>query len=186
LAGFTLVELLIVMAVLGVLAVVVLIAINPVQQLARTRDTGRSSTVAQLGHAIEAFAAARNGIYPTDQGAAAVCTGATSPINTDDAWIGDCLVATGEVQVLPSTVGRPTGGGAVCDTAASATENDWCYDGNSTSAVIFTRAEANANIAQCTSPALAYFVYSTAAGRGGLWCGTAAALVPPLTTGFVQ
>ena len=55
LKGFTLIELLIVIAILGVLAVVVLVAINPVQQLARTRDAGRKSSVAQIGHAVAAY-----------------------------------------------------------------------------------------------------------------------------------
>jgi len=49
--GFTLVELLIVIAILGVLAGVVLVAINPLEQIARAQDAGRESAVGQLGRA---------------------------------------------------------------------------------------------------------------------------------------
>lgn len=46
--GFTLVELLIVIALIGVLAVAVLAAINPLEQLNRARDTGMESDGSQL------------------------------------------------------------------------------------------------------------------------------------------
>lgn len=49
--GFTLVELLIVIAILGVLAGVVLVAINPLEQIARAQDAGRISAIGQLGRA---------------------------------------------------------------------------------------------------------------------------------------
>lgn len=53
--GFTLVELLIVIALIGVLAVAVLAAINPIEQLNRARDTGMESDAAQLLSAIDRF-----------------------------------------------------------------------------------------------------------------------------------
>ena len=54
-AGFTMIELLIVIAILGVLAVAVLSAINPVEQINRGRDTGSRSDAEQLLSAIERF-----------------------------------------------------------------------------------------------------------------------------------
>jgi len=61
--GFTMIELLIVIAVLGILAVAVLSAINPIEQINRGKDTGSRSDVEQLLSATERFYAAK-GWYP--------------------------------------------------------------------------------------------------------------------------
>jgi prepilin-type N-terminal cleavage/methylation domain-containing protein len=57
--GFTLVELLIVIALIGVLAVAVLAAINPLEQLNRARDTGMESDASQLLAAIDRYYASQ-------------------------------------------------------------------------------------------------------------------------------
>lgn len=169
--GFTLIELLIVIAILGTLAVVVLLALNPVQQLARTRDAGRSSGVTQLGHAVEALATVRGGVYPTDAAAGTCAAGAT--VNTGAAWVQNCLVATGEIQTVPSAIAYSSGLGGNC--TGGQQQAGYCYDGNGTAAVVYSVAEALSNRSQCVAPtANPYFVYSSAAGRGGLWCGAAA------------
>jgi len=62
-SGFTMIELLIVIAVLGILAVAVLSAINPIEQINRSRDTGSRSDAEQLISAVDRFYAA-NGYYP--------------------------------------------------------------------------------------------------------------------------
>lgn len=62
-AGFTMIELLIVIAILGILAVAVLSAINPIEQINRGRDTGSRSDAEQLLTAIERFQAFQ-GYYP--------------------------------------------------------------------------------------------------------------------------
>ncbi|HVZ11787.1 MAG TPA: prepilin-type N-terminal cleavage/methylation domain-containing protein, partial [Patescibacteria group bacterium] len=46
--GFTLIELLVVIAVIGVLAAIVLLAVNPTEQLARGRDANRISSIEGL------------------------------------------------------------------------------------------------------------------------------------------
>lgn len=61
--GFTMIELLIVIAVLGILAVAVLASINPIEQINRGRDTGTRSDAEQLISAIDRFYAAK-GYYP--------------------------------------------------------------------------------------------------------------------------
>ena len=53
--GFTMIELLIVIAVLGVLAIAVLSAINPIEQIDKGRDTGDRSDSEQLLSAIDRF-----------------------------------------------------------------------------------------------------------------------------------
>lgn len=62
-AGFTMIELLIVIAILGILAVAVLAAINPVEQINRSRDTATRSDAEQLIGAIDRFNAMK-GYYP--------------------------------------------------------------------------------------------------------------------------
>ena len=67
--GFTMIELLIVIAVLGILAVAVLASINPIEQINRGRDTGSRSDAEQLISAIDRYYAAK-GFYPwMDNGA---------------------------------------------------------------------------------------------------------------------
>lgn len=61
--AFTMIELLIVIAILGILAVAVLAAINPVEQINRGRDTGSRSDAEQLLSAIDRFYAYK-GYYP--------------------------------------------------------------------------------------------------------------------------
>lgn len=62
-AAFTMIELLIVIAILGILAVAVLAAINPIEQINRGRDTGSRSDSEQLLSAIDRFYAYK-GYYP--------------------------------------------------------------------------------------------------------------------------
>ncbi len=57
------IELLIVIAVIGILAIAVLAAINPIEQINRGRDTGSRSDAEQLIGAIDRFYAA-HGYYP--------------------------------------------------------------------------------------------------------------------------
>ena len=61
--GFTLIELLIVIAVLGILAVAVLSAINPIEQINRSKDTGSRSDAEQLLGAVDRDYATL-GFYP--------------------------------------------------------------------------------------------------------------------------
>lgn len=149
--GFTLIELLIVMAILGVLAIVVLIAINPVQQLARTRDAGRKSGVTQIGHALEAYAVTHAGDYVTE--------------GTGD-WVTQ-LVDAGELSTVPGEITFSIGTAPTCNDA----EEGWCYDYDATGGVAISYApmESDSEQSKCTT-GTAYFVFSTADGRGGLVC----------------
>ncbi|MGD9129040.1 MAG: prepilin-type N-terminal cleavage/methylation domain-containing protein [Candidatus Woesebacteria bacterium] len=62
-AGFTMIELLIIITILGILAVAVLSAINPIEQINRGRDTSKRSDSEQLISAIQRYYAF-NGHYP--------------------------------------------------------------------------------------------------------------------------
>ncbi|MBP7740748.1 prepilin-type N-terminal cleavage/methylation domain-containing protein [Candidatus Woesebacteria bacterium] len=76
--GFTMIELLIVIAILGILAVAVLAALNPIEQINRGRDTGSRSDSEQILSAIDRFNAFQ-GYYPWQ-------TGATDVANMPLAW----------------------------------------------------------------------------------------------------
>ncbi len=90
-AGFTMIELLIVIAILGILAVAVLSAINPVEQINRGRDTGSRSDAEQLLSAIDRYNAFQ-GYYPWQIGAseaAAVPVAWTQMVDGEEAEVTD-------------------------------------------------------------------------------------------------
>jgi len=63
--GFTLVELLIVIGILGILLAIVLVALNPAKQFAQANDTKRSSDVNAILNAVHQYAADKKGKLPT-------------------------------------------------------------------------------------------------------------------------
>lgn len=152
-SGFTLIELLVVIAILGVLAGAVLVAINPLEQLARGRDAGRKSTVQQLGNAVQSFYTAQDATYPTQ----------------DATWM-TTIQTSGELKTLPS---NPTGTGYTvgCNTLNIA-QNGYCYQNNGTDAIVYARAESRGSLtsAACTGTQVAWIVWSSAEGKTGLTC----------------
>lgn len=94
--GFTLIELLIVIAVLGILAVAVLSAINPIEQINRSRDTGSQSDAEQLISAIDRYYATQNALYPWQTTSTDLTAQAWVPVNTS--WVP--AGATGDETVL--------------------------------------------------------------------------------------
>src|SRR5579864_2179375 len=65
-SGFTLVELLVVIAVLGILAVGLIAAINPVDKLNAASDARVQSDIGVLSRAMESYAVSHGGYYPTN------------------------------------------------------------------------------------------------------------------------
>ncbi|OGM11464.1 hypothetical protein A2Z22_00235 [Candidatus Woesebacteria bacterium RBG_16_34_12] len=151
--GFTLIELLIVMAILGILAVVIFIAIDPGERQAQARDTGRISSVTQIGHALEAY-------YTT--------VGSFPDTGT---WAQD-LLDKGELSSFPSGIVYTAYSVSNCTTYVQpAVDPTYCYDLDATNGVIvFSKSESNSHTQRCSTPEVAYFVFSTADGRGGTIC----------------
>lgn len=93
--GFTMIELLIVISILGILAVAVLSAINPVEQINRGRDTGSRSDAEQLLSAIDRHNAFQ-GYYPwvRSAGTTAIALPWTQIVSTA-VWYDDAGAAGG-------------------------------------------------------------------------------------------
>jgi prepilin-type N-terminal cleavage/methylation domain-containing protein len=105
-AGFTMIELLIAMGILSVLAVAVLAAIDPVEQLNKSRDTGARSDAKQLVDAVERYYAVRE-MFPWNGNYAQ----APDPFSAVGTAIGtdvvDPLVTAGELKsTFPTKVSR--------------------------------------------------------------------------------
>lgn len=113
--GFTLVELLIVIAILGILSTAVLSAINPVEQINRGRDTGTQSDSEQLLSAVQRFNA-NQGYYPWQTGASdtTVCTGVGSGTScTGLTRVFGTLAGSGSTGQNPAAYPAATGGWTV-------------------------------------------------------------------------
>jgi len=152
--AFTLIELLIVMAILGVLAVVVFVLVDPREKQAQANDTGRKTTVVQLGRAALT--------YYTSQG----------QFPSSATWAQD-LVGVGELSTFPSGIQYILGGTSPCATFVQpGTDPTFCYNVDAINgAIVFSTAEADSNNGKCAVGA-AYFVFSSADARGGTICST--------------
>ncbi len=95
--GFTLVELLIVIAIIAILAAVVVLIINPLELTRRGRDSARLTDMAQLQQAINVAVQ-----EATQSGAQVLCVGVTAPCSgnsNDTGYNSRATNGTGWVKV---------------------------------------------------------------------------------------
>lgn len=149
-SGFTLVELLVVMAIVGVLAVGLVVAINPLEMMARARDTTRKQTLGQLQRAIESYRIA-NGNYPSTPSGWCGYTGSAWSCGTD--WIPG-LVAAKEVKTLPIDPRHAQTGGPTCVSfswPANYTSYIYYSNGSDYKLVAHCGVEAKSDMDSCTA-----------------------------------
>lgn len=159
--GFTLIELLVVIAVLGVLAAIVLLAVNPGEQLARARDTNRISAITQIGRALQS--------YYTVQSPASYPPVSTSSFNS--------LTTSQDMKAVPvnPSYGTTPAVNCVAPNLQSATTpvSNYCYmlDAAGTESLVYGRMESTLNNNKCSATSnIAWFVFNTSLGRAGIFC----------------
>lgn len=89
--GFTLVELLVVIAIIAILAAIVVLIINPLELTRRGRDAARLTDLANLQTAINVAAQ-----EATNGGVAILCVGATETVATPGTPLPDCIGNTND------------------------------------------------------------------------------------------
>lgn len=121
--GFTIIELLVVVAVIGILATITLIGFNRYQ--ANTRDTERSSQATIITEALERYYD-KNGEYPS-------CSTMTNPTGTN--VINNALTGTDpKVLVTPQAATNKTNSIDICTTlTAGSTTDSFAYVGDGSS-----------------------------------------------------
>ena len=165
-SGFTLIELLVVIAVLGVLAGGVLVAINPLEKIAKAKDSTKKTTVSQLVNALQSYYTLSGGKYP----------------QAGSAWI-DTLVSNGDLKNVP-----PQAGGVAC-APASSNHNGYCYKTNTpynTEAIVYAGLESSERPSG-TSGTTPYIMWSSATGESGIYYSIASDVPDAIvTSGFTS
>jgi prepilin-type N-terminal cleavage/methylation domain-containing protein len=117
LQGFTLIEILLVVAIIAILAGIVIFAINPAKQLAESRNAQRRSDVNTISNAIYQYMLDHNGFLPADTVYLDLTCGNLSDnqiCRTDHTCNGltDLSILTAEQKYLVSIPTDPIGSGA--------------------------------------------------------------------------
>jgi len=102
--GFTLVELLIVIALLGVIATIVIASINPIEQANKARDAGYKSDASELVSAVQRYYASQNQFPWTTLNSAVTADSQFGWIDAADTSVGLCAAVGSGCQ---STTASP-------------------------------------------------------------------------------
>ena len=125
-AGFTLIEILVVIGLIAILAAIVLIAINPARQFAQARDSQRQSNINAILNAVGQRTADNKGVFETGCSAGAIPATTSAIIKSGGAAgtydLRPCIVSTymSEIPVDPKI-------GSACADSACAGGYDTGY-----------------------------------------------------------
>lgn len=162
-SGFTLVELVIVIAILSILLTITLAAINPLEQFAKARDAGRIAAVNGLSKAVLGYE-----------------TRVSTNLPPSSTWISD-LSANGD---LNGTIRYPDNPNITSSSAcATNNQNGYCYNASGNNLIIYTKLESKSTLhsvcgASETPSSIVWAIWSSADGRQGYYCGTTADPTP--------
>ncbi len=165
--GFTLIELLVVIAVIGVLAAVIITVLNPIEQIAKGNDVGRTNSVSQLGKAVELYYLANNNTYPL----------ATNWQNYMMTGLNNGITGTGDIKQL---IVAPSLASGQCTANVM---GNICYATSGADAVVWTVLESSSEkkIANCATGNIPVVAWIASQGKTGLTCASAVSAAPSYT-----
>lgn len=138
--GFTMVELLVVISIIGILATAVLAALNPVEQLRKGRDTSRKADAQTLLGALDRYQASF-GCYPWQMTAGACNTATALTAQTIDA--AD-FANTPAVGIMYELMAKDELKSQFTSRAAITAQNFWISVTNSQASICFEPESATA------------------------------------------
>lgn len=108
--GFTLIEILLVVAAIGILAGIVILAINPNKQLGDTRNAQRRADVTTILNAVYQYSIDSNGTIPAGitTSAQEICNTGIAPATCTGASLVDLSVLTASEKYVVSIPKDPT------------------------------------------------------------------------------
>jgi prepilin-type N-terminal cleavage/methylation domain-containing protein len=129
LSGFTLIEILVVVALIAILTAITFIAINPAKNFRDTRNTERSSEVSEILSAVTQYTSEQGhtladfGTIPTCPTTAAIVSGtpAAGQVNLASLLVDEYIVG---IPQDPLTTSATDSGYTICKTASNRVEVD--------------------------------------------------------------
>ena len=113
LTGFTLIELIITIAILAVLITIVVVALNPAEQLQRSRDTKRVADLDAVKTAINLYLAQATATISLDGGTNTKCRNGTVGSVTKYVSTGGAVATTTPFDLLVATTTQTIGTGSL-------------------------------------------------------------------------